>query len=758
MVFQLPAQSKTYKLPSSTPAQKPLVTSSKQITNAPTYKIPSIPTKIAPKLNEEPALSKPLVSYAETNALFTKYGITPEQRKNIRISQDGITPTDVIRIIKDTTGKTVGAPSSAVTLNMQTKELAAPVKIDTSVKPYTIPNNPYTIPNKPYTIPNLPTSKVFKVPEQSQVIRQNINNGFVPNAVRSSSIQQPNNVPNLAFTAPSIQNARVSTALKEMYPNFENIQKPEVSVPVSQYRVATVPSSQSQIKTWKYDPKADTYNSMTLAKTPEEQPELDPENGLPVGVSEAYKELVKSGISGKKYTFGNIEGIQGSKVDPTEYICQNYAIDAVNYLNDKGYDVSLVNLYGTKLENGDAIWHSIIAINDKSRNYIYTIDPLGTLTHSTGDLLSDQLVTKLKDPGNYTPISISRLPTLVASESEKTFVEPQDNFAKNLDNNIVGNSMYIGDAIYTIDHIEIIKNPIQGESYMPDVKTSGIEPIGDMELSQIDLSSPMAQKQIEIDDRMAYNAWSVTGTDSKVTSLNLDSSMSIKDMSFTLANQIYGPDFSIPEMVEIYQFLQKYSKDGKFDMSKLGEINKEIGSYKVDIVDPSYQIFGPREEPDTMYPVDIQKENNSITIRGDGSILFPDSYIDESKKSSNGYTIYAKKLIQDNPNLPVELIVSILYPEYKESDQAFKNAVSSISSAIKNNDYDALSNIKIFLYPDGSYSRQYDSRYDRTIMTGQTFNRLVEKYGGMVNDNKIVFPTLGQITRFNKEYNSIVQK
>jgi hypothetical protein len=153
-------------------------------------------------------------------------------------------------------------------------------------------------------------------------------------------------------------------------------------------------------------------------------------------------------------------------------------------------------------------------------------------------------------------------------------------------------------------------------------------------------------------------------------------------------------------------------------------------------------------------PLKTMSVNSDRLIINNGTLTFPDSYIQQSIKFGK-IAIPAVKLIKDNPTLSTEAIVAVLYPEMKDTDQGFKNAINTINSNIKNNDYSSLNSIKIWVYPDGSYSRGYDKNNAGSVKT-KTFNNLLFKYGGSMKDDEISFKTPIELRSFLKDYDKHV--
>jgi hypothetical protein len=630
MVFTLPTQKSTYQLPSSTPAQKPLVTSTKQITQ--TYKIPDIPsTSSLPQNARIAALSsKSTLDFYESKELARLSGVPDKVVNSKNFGALFNATKDVKAFIDANVPKPVTVKQPTIVnnpvSNMQTYKI--PEMPSVQAKTYTIPSKPYTIPsqtNKPFQIPNIITPQV------------------------SNPIKKP------ALYVPTISSPSIKNTLQEMYPNTLDLSKtdlPKISYQIGSVKIASnVPSIPEQVletapATYKLstptpilvaapvsvsvisktDPAPDVTpaevydmkgNRVDMTQKSSSEPvssniiEVDGikislmpenagtvniyENGQPVYVGASLNEAkildsFKKSID--KYYDTWPEYIEGKQqcIQDAAYAINNWRKDLVeddDSSNDNWYKYARMAI----LEDD---WHAIVVVSpngmfaNPKKDHIF--DPRsgyysGTIRNYDS---SDESLIKIYDKFD----TVTRTDEFGNDYEETTWLDQNqshvtETFVPNSDSeteNFISGTNSDEASKIKIDAAErrmtdyitgaIIDSIYYQSKNDPNIKydeASFKVNVGKNDQSNFIKMNPDGTiwTGITKEDEDYYN---------KITVSNLDSSMSIKNMAFSLANQIYGPDFSIPEMVEIYQFLQKYSKDGKFDTSKLTEINKELGS------------------------------------------------------------------------------------------------------------------------------------------------------------------------------------
>jgi len=272
-----------------------------------------------------------------------------------------------------------------------------------------------------------------------------------------------------------------------------------------------------------------------------------------VKVDESYKpdDIVKSL---KEWADDpNKNPVFSKEYKPGEYTCVQFATDFVNASREAGFDTYVVAMSN----DGDGFGHALVGL--KVGEEIYAYDPEGNIEKNKYDFNKTIL-----NPNNW---------TLITGDVNKT--------------------TYTFDTV-TVPKLELIEPQSSGigQKFLDLVSNLlGVDGLfsflGDLDTGET--ASNSKYDNIGVYENTNQNAKSKVNEDSSnqlstkpqyiYTTLNLDgSSMTTKQVAFTLAKQIYGENFSIPQMVDIYQFVQKYSTDGKFDVSKLGEINKEFGS------------------------------------------------------------------------------------------------------------------------------------------------------------------------------------
>jgi hypothetical protein len=240
--------------------------------------------------------------------------------------------------------------------------------------------------------------------------------------------------------------------------------------------------------TWLYDADKNMYMEIEPtaaairnmgATTPENKnyalrsSELGPES-VNKEIVRAFDIYMKSGLPGKQYTEGNVKGIQGTKIDTGERICQNFAIEAANYINNNqelskmGIKANVIGVIGTDV-NGKAVSHVLVSIENMN-----------------------------KPVGSYTNPVTGKTETLY----EKTLLEPQTGQTGETGTDFTGTKMMLGDSEYKIEYTQAMRNAEQSIIYGPKNEKAGITQAptrGTDMLIHTAESMPQVDKTIEID-------------------------------------------------------------------------------------------------------------------------------------------------------------------------------------------------------------------------------------------------------------------
>jgi hypothetical protein len=233
--------------------------------------------------------------------------------------------------------------------------------------------------------------------------------------------------------------------------------------------------------TWGYNEDTKSFYEMTPMKnTKTISPtyvERETDYGgeyINANIIDAWEALMASGIPNRKYSMGESPGIEGKRQDRTEYICQNFAIDATNYLNsikdndgNKKFSAVAINLVGTDTQ-GKTIPHVVIKIEDKTDAMAYWIDPSAGIWSEKEETKLESMQKWIKDPRSYAPFATTRIPITTKVTYAGTLVEPQTGQTGKTGYDLTGTKMMLGDTEYTIEHIEELPNVIQTTAYIYD--------------------------------------------------------------------------------------------------------------------------------------------------------------------------------------------------------------------------------------------------------------------------------------------------
>lgn len=191
-------------------------------------------------------------------------------------------------------------------------------------------------------------------------------------------------------------------------------------------------------------------------------------------IIDAWEALMSSGIPERKYSEGELPSIEGTAKDKTEYICQNYAMDATNYLNNikdengnQKFHATAILIAGTDTY-GNAIGHAAIKIEDRTNAIAYWIDPSAGVWSEKEETQLSSMQKWIKDPRSYVPFATTRIPITTQVEFAGTIIEPQTGQTGETGYDITGTQMMLGETQYTIEHIEELPNAIQIQAYSPD--------------------------------------------------------------------------------------------------------------------------------------------------------------------------------------------------------------------------------------------------------------------------------------------------
>jgi hypothetical protein len=261
-------------------------------------------------------------------------------------------------------------------------------------------------------------------------------------------------------------------------------------------------------KMWKYDADKETYYEITQngPKTVDVKHSLEestegPEN-VNVAILPAWKALMNSEIPLQSWYEGSTPGYQGRNVDMDEYICQNFALDAVDVINSdtdtkkanlKAY---VVNIYGTiTTDKTDIVSHALVMIENGNKKVGSYVDP----------------VTKRSVP-----------------IYEKTLIEPQTGQTSYSGIDLTSTNMMLGSETYDIELIQQMENTTQELRIGYDTGIEDISTVskGDMITNVQDEYAPGISQTVreavdrgtptEIAEQARISPWWSEGTDKKI--------------------------------------------------------------------------------------------------------------------------------------------------------------------------------------------------------------------------------------------------
>jgi hypothetical protein len=240
--------------------------------------------------------------------------------------------------------------------------------------------------------------------------------------------------------------------------------------------------------TWGYNEETNSFYEMTpIDKTKQiETPEYITrttdygEEGINANIIDAWEALMASGIPDRKYNIGELPSVEGRQRDKTEYICQNYAMDAANYMNsikdedgNQKFFAVATAVVGTSTR-GETIPHVVIKIEDRKNAIAYWIDPSAGIWSEKEETQLSAMQKWIKDPRSYVPFATTRIPITTQTTFAGTLIDPQTGQTSETKYDLTGTKMMLGTREYTIEHTEELPNAIQVQSYIYDEEeTSG---------------------------------------------------------------------------------------------------------------------------------------------------------------------------------------------------------------------------------------------------------------------------------------------
>jgi hypothetical protein len=238
--------------------------------------------------------------------------------------------------------------------------------------------------------------------------------------------------------------------------------------------------------TWGYDQESDSFYEMTPTKNTKiispTYVERETQYGgeyVNANIIDAWEALMESGIPNREYSIGDQPDQQGRLVDKTEYVCKQFAIDAVTYLNsrkdEKGnqkFNTKLVLIlgtysygydeYGNDLK-GKEIGHAAIKVEDRTNAMAYWIDPSAGVWSEKEETQLESMQKWINDPRSYVPFATTRIPITTRVEYAETLIEPQTGQTGETGYDLTGTNMMIGEKEYTIKYMYEMDTPITEE-------------------------------------------------------------------------------------------------------------------------------------------------------------------------------------------------------------------------------------------------------------------------------------------------------
>jgi hypothetical protein len=292
--------------------------------------------------------------------------------------------------------------------------------------------------------------------------------------------------------------------------------------------------------TWGYNEDTNEFYEMTpmsddkTLMTPEyEYRETDygGEN-INADIIDIWEAYMASGIPDQEYSMGDLPGVEGTSKDPTENICQNYAIKMAEFINsmkdndgNNTFNAVVMNVVGTD-ENGNTIAHVVVKIEDRTQAIGYWIDPSAKIWSEKEETRLTAMQKWIKDPRSYAPFATTRVPITTQITFAGTVVEPQTGQTGQTGHDLTGTTMLLGNTQYTIEHTEELPNAVQIQAYIYDegITSGTVTSIGKNRITRTTDEYAPAMEQIKENVKKR-------GYGGKITEL------SYKDVSFATMKQ-----------------------------------------------------------------------------------------------------------------------------------------------------------------------------------------------------------------------------
>jgi len=272
-----------------------------------------------------------------------------------------------------------------------------------------------------------------------------------------------------------------------------------------------------------------------------------------------------------KWALSDANPVRYKKYITGSYQCLQFARDFVKASRDAGFDTYIITLDLKDNNNKNVPGHAMVGL--KIGDNIYEYDPLKNIDMALSqnwELLNPMY--KISESLIDIPILSSKYDDSVSKIiiSTPSFIEANETI-----------NQKIADGEFTTIDAKTITVPILSV-VEPQIRSDKVVSLENIDSATTPESYGFVTRSVRIikspDQVGPDGSTQIADGTYQAYVTSLDPSMTTKQVAFALAKQIYGEDFSIPQMVDIYQFVQKYSTDGKFDVSKLGEINKDLGS------------------------------------------------------------------------------------------------------------------------------------------------------------------------------------
>jgi hypothetical protein len=622
MVYTIPAQKSTYIIPAQATSNKTSSVTTKSIT--PIASTPAI-SSIAPGINsvsdignvgQQKVISIPNGTIVLQRIDDNKYYYIKNDNNNGYIAE-------------------VRSAASAPAVSVPTV-----TKFETvATKTQSTPTKAYTIPAKKYTIPTVPTAEKYTIPEQankSSTISAQSKTPSIPSV--SKSVPATSQV-----TMPALSKATSVPNVTKSVPTIPQVAQPALSSLVQ--KIPDVPNlhiQQVNERRIDLDEPAPRVQPTEIYNLDEPVPNVQPNeiynlDGIRVDIPKLVSNIIKvDGIStipkpkeaepidvydeNYKPVYIGVSSGEAKILDSFQQALANYHDTWPIYEDNKQQciqDAALaIKLWRNELASDDDPsndnWYKFARMATLSEEWhaIVVVSPNGAFAFPEKDHIFDPrdniyrgTIRNFDSDSEYSIEIYDKFDTVTRTDEngndyeETTWIDPNQShvsqqFVPNSDTEAEGlKSSYNEVEQIKIDQLQNKRVDQENFQVIPDGETYYVSKTnpdyvisnwtyenvitGDMEKDKLQKMNPDGTVYASKEDENSYN---------KITVSNIDSSMTTKQVAFSLAKQIYGEDFSIPQMVDIYQLVQKYSTNGKFDINKLVDINKELGSTMLHIM------------------------------------------------------------------------------------------------------------------------------------------------------------------------------